>query len=646
MAITLLFAALTYKNPAFIDESIETLLLDYRFQIRNLIDRPEKPDDIVIAAIDEKSLARYGRWPWPRKLQAELIENIFRDDPRAVAVDIFYPEPESAEADAALAAVMQKYRDRLVIALGFEVEGGLTFEGEMEDPLYDHTILKIQNLKLLRSLEAFRVLLPPEPIAGSATFGHVYSLPDRDGKLRWESLYIKYGDEYFPSLALQAARITKGLTLQDISIAGGQGVDMEGLWIPTDEFGRLHVKYIGGQGSITYVSAADVLSGEIPIGYFRGKTVLVGTSAIGTYDQKVSPFSANMPGVEKNATVVANIIHADFMKRAPLYSDLFAVLAAGLLSILIGRRKKAIGYFIYYTFLMFLILAVNQTAFSLYSLRMNLIYPLLTVLAIGTYLISYRYLVQERKAREIRKMFSSYVTERVVNELIKNPDMARLGGDRREVTVLFSDIRGFTNFSEKHEPEEVVAILNEYLTAMTDIVFRWEGTLDKFIGDAIVAFWGAPIEQKDHSERAVRCALHMIKKLGELREKWVSEGRAPLSIGIGLNAGEVLVGNIGAEGKKMDYTVIGDHVNIGARVESLTRQFDADILFTEPVFNNIRQDVEHGRVGHVSIKGIADVVVKGKEKAIMICSIKSLDHDAKSLITESDDKETIYMKDK
>jgi len=499
VAITLLIAILTIKNPAFIDESIETLLVDYRFQIRNLIAAPESPDDIVIAAIDEKSLAGYGRWPWPRKLQAELIEKIFRDDPRAVAVDVFYPESESPEADAVLAEVMAKYRDRLVIALGFEVEEGLTFEGEMADPLYDHAVLKLQNLKLLRSVEAFRVLLPPDPIAGSAAFGHVYTLPDRDGKTREEHMYIKYGDEYFPSLALQTVRITQGLTLQDISIAGGQGVDMDGLWIPTDEFGRLPVKYIGGEESIEYVSAADILSDELPRAYFKNKTVLVGTSAIGTYDQKVTPFSANMPGVEKNATVVANIINRDFMKRAPLYFDLFAVLAVGILSMLIGRRKKAVSYFIFYTTLSLLVLAVNQAAFSIYGLRANLVYPLLTVLAIGTFMISYRYLVQERKAREIKKMFSSYVTERVVNELIKNPEMARLGGDRRKVTVLFSDIRGFTNFSEKHEPEEVVAILNEYLTAMTDIVFRWEGTLDKFIGDAIVAFWGAPIEQEDHS---------------------------------------------------------------------------------------------------------------------------------------------------
>jgi adenylate cyclase len=270
----------------------------------------------------------------------------------------------------------------------------------------------------------------------------------------------------------------------------------------------------------------------------------------------------------------------------------------------------------------------------------------MAVVLTGFFIISYRYFIEEKKARDIRKMFSSYVTERVVNELIAHPEMAKLGGERREITVLFSDIAGFTTFSEKNEPEEVVAVLNEYLSAMTEVVFRWEGTLDKFIGDAIVAFWGAPLKQDNHAELAVRCALHMIKKLEELQKKWIAEGKTPLSIGIGMNTGEVLVGNIGAEGKKMDYTVIGDHVNIGARVESLTRKFKTNILMTELPLGKIVNLVNTSRIGHVSIQGVGNVVVKGKEKAIRIYEIKSLDPSADSFITESDDDEVIHMKDK
>lgn len=639
LLITCIFAVLTIKNPAIIDEYIETLLVDYRFKIRNLLSPPPAPGNVLIVAIDEKSLSKYGRWPWNRKLQAELIEKVFNGNPKAVAVDIFYPENESPESDSALADVFGKYKDRLVVALGFEVTEGKTFNGEIQDVLYENIIPKIENLRFLQyvdQIEAFRVLLPPEPIAGSATFGHVYSLPDRDGKLRWENLYIKYGDEYFPSLALQAARIASEIPLKKVSIAGGAGVNLNGLLIPADKFGRLHINYIGKEGSISHISTVDVLSGNIDKRVFNDKIVLIGASAIATYDLKNTPFSANMTGVEKNATVIANIINTDFIKKSPLYFDLIVVLLAGLFALFVRRKHRALYSFIIYLSLIVIIVITNQVAFT-YGTRINLVYPLFTVLTIGAFIIGYSYFIEEKKAGEIRRMFSSYVTEKVVNELIKNPDMAKLGGERREITLLFSDIRDFTSFSERHEPEEVVAILNEYLGAMTDVVFRWEGTLDKFIGDAIVAFWGAPLKQENHAELAVRCALNMIKKLEELQQKWKSEGEMPLTIGIGINTGEVLVGNIGAEGKKMDYTVIGDHVNIGARVETLTRKYNTNILITEMPLTKMLELVNTGKIGHVSIKEVGMVNIKGKEKPVRIYEVKALTPSSQSIITKKEE---------
>ena len=646
LIITVIIAVFSVENPSFIDEHIETLLIDYRFKIRNLLEAPTPPDNILIVSIDEKSLSEYGRWPWSRKLQAELIKKVFKGNPKVVAVDIFYPESETTEADKALAEVLNSYRDRLVVALGFEIEEGNAFTGEVHDLLYDHTISRIRNLKDIRAIEAFRVLLPPEPIASSVNFAHVYTLPDRDGKLRWEYLYIKYGDEYFPSIALQTARISKGLTHDKLNIVGGEGVDLDGEMVPTDKFGRLHINYLGKEGLISHISAADILSNSISKDVLKDKIVLIGTSAMATYDQKITPFSANMSGVEKNATVVANIINNDFITKSPLYIDLLIVLFVGISALLIGLREKAFQIFNVYLFLGAMLILSNLSVFIYLGIRTNLIYPLTTLLANGTFIISYKYLIEEKKARDIRSMFSSYVTERVVNELIAHPEMAKLGGERREITVLFSDIIGFTTFSEQHEPEEVVAMLNEYLDAMTDVIFRWEGTLDKFIGDAIVAFWGAPMEQEKHAELAVRCSLHMIKNLEELQKKWISEGKQPLSIGIGMNTGEMLVGNIGAEGKKMDYTVIGDQVNIGARVESLTRKYDTNILITELPFIKICDLVKTGKMGHVSIKGVGRVIVKGKEKPIVIYKVKSLDPASKSVIEEFEDGEVVRFNEK
>ncbi len=626
LLITLVFAALTVKNPPVIDQYIETLLLDYRFKIRNLISPPPIPKDILIVTIDEKSLSIYGRWPWNRRLQAGLIEKVFKGGPKVVAVDIFYPEPESPESDRALAEVIRKHKDRLVIALGFEVEDGKVFDGDIGDILYDQAITRIENLKYLRSADAYRVLLPPEPLAASATFGHVYSMPDRDGKLRWENLYIKYGSEYFPSLALQAARIAMGIARDKVSIIGGAGVELGERFIPTDEFGRLHINYIGREGSIIHRSAADVLSGQIPALFFKDKIVFIGTTAMATYDQKNTPFSANMSGVEKNATVVANILSGNFIKKTPVYIDLLVVLLAGFLVLYIGQKKRALYLVAGYAALTSIVVISNQVLFTWYGIRLNLIYPLLTVISEGTFIISYGYFVEEKKAREIRRMFSSYVTERVVNELIKNPELARLGGERKEITVLFSDIMGFTGFSEGHAPEEVVAMLNEYLGAMTEVIFKWEGTLDKFVGDEIVAFWGAPLEQKDHAGLAVRCALDMVGRLEELQLKWKSEGKSVLDAGIGINTGEVVVGNIGAEGKKMDYTVIGDHVNVGARIETLTRKYNTHILITEFTLNRIGDLLTTDSLyrTHTSIKGLERVIVKGKERPVEIYEVKSL----------------------
>jgi adenylate cyclase len=255
-------------------------------------------------------------------------------------------------------------------------------------------------------------------------------------------------------------------------------------------------------------------------------------------------------------------------------------------------------------------------------------------------------LFEEKQSRQIRAMFSSYVTERLVNEMIRNPDLAQLGGQKREVTVLFSDIKSFTTYSENHQPEEVVAILNEYLGAMTDIVLKWEGILDKFIGDAIVVFWGAPMKQEDHAERAVRCALEMQERLDQLRQKWLAEGKKPLESGIGLNTGDAIVGNIGAHGKKMDYTVIGDHVNLGARVEGLTRRYDTPILLTEYTLEKLRPAIVEGHFRGVSILGRERVIVKGKETPVGIFSLNPLDPEAATIVVECDPEKVVRLTEK
>lgn len=645
--ITLIFVYLTYINPLIIDEYIGGIFVDYSFKVRSYISPVDVPSDVLIVAIDEDSLEKYGRWPWGRRLQAKLIDKIFEGAPRALAVDIFYPESESPEADRVLAETISAHRDRLIMSLAFAGEEGKEFTGDMPDILYDHSILVIKNAAHLQAYEAYRVLLPPEPIRSASQFGHVFSLPDRDGKLRWEYIYIKFGDEYFPSLALQTSLLSMNVPFEKVKIIGGIGVEAGDVFIPTDRAGRLLINYYGREGVIVHTSAADVLSGTIPPDIFRNKIVLVGATAMATYDQKVTPFSANFSGVEKNATIVANIITGNYLIRMSARVDIMIVIVMGLIAILIGQRNmNSLSMLTIYFSMTIVYIIFNQVLFAYYGLRSNLIYPTLTVLTVGTFIVNYRFFIEERNARNIRKMFSSYVTEKVMNELIKNPEMAKLGGDRRDVTIFFSDIISFTTFSEKHQPEEVVAMLNEYLGAMTDIVFKWEGTLDKFIGDSIVAFWGAPLYQEDHAELALRCALDMTKKLNELQDKWMAERGDVLEVGIGINTGEVIVGNIGAEGKKMDYTVIGDNVNLAARVETLTRRYNSGLLMTGFSVDRIRESVAAGKIRGVSIEGVERVIVKGKDEPVGIYKVILLKPDMMSVIIDPVEGKVVKLTEK
>jgi len=232
---------------------------------------------------------------------------------------------------------------------------------------------------------------------------------------------------------------------------------------------------------------------------------------------------------------------------------------------------------------------------------------------------------QIKKEEIIRTNLSRYLSPQVVEDIIHKDVEVNLGGDRKVVTILFMDLIGFTSLSEKLQPEEVVSILNEYFTEMSKGIFKWQGTLDKFAGDQIMAFWGAPFEQPDHAELAVQCALEVSKKLDELQEKWKKESKPVLNCGIGINTGEVLVGNIGVEGMKMDYTVIGDTVNLASRVEKITRQYESRILITEFTFENIRNSIESGRMSGVKFTDLAEVKVKGKEQGVRIYRVEGIE---------------------
>jgi adenylate cyclase len=624
-------------------ETLEAKLLDYRFKIRGQVD---PPDNIVIAAIDEKSIERLGRWPWDRDVLARLVRKLEEAQAELIVFDIILSEEE--ENDKVLGDAIWD-ASNVILPVVFD------FEGQVAQPESKHlsiaSLTSVENIELYREtppITASGVLIPvPELLSAVMTLGHINMFPDIDGTLRWEPLLIAYKNNLYPSATLQAAAIYLGVPHDRITIDATRGIRIGNKrYIPTDKYGRTMINYYGKNKTFRHISISDILDGNIDPEALQGRIVLIGATAVGIYDLRVTPFSAAMPGIEKHANVIASILDGKFLRTVPFRTDLMILLLTGLVFAFTFTRLKATGASILTASSLLLISWLAYYMFSRYGLWVNVTYPVINIILIFTNVTLYNYFTEERFARKIRAMFSSYVTESLVNELIKNPEMAKLGGESRKVTILFSDVRGFTTFSEKHSPEEVVAILNEYLGEMTKIVLKWRGVLDKFIGDAILAFWGAPVPQENHAELAVRCALEMMKKLKELQDKWASEGKTGLDIGIGLNTGEVIVGNIGAEGMKMDYTVIGDHVNLGSRVESLTRKYDAHILMTEFTLEKIRGMISNGIISHVSVEGKEKVIVKGKEKPVAIYELISLEHGSESKVIECDEDKVVKLTEK
>ncbi|NLI29986.1 MAG: adenylate/guanylate cyclase domain-containing protein [Nitrospiraceae bacterium] len=618
-------AALLLLRPAYL-EQIENHTLDYRFKLRGPL---ANPGTVVIAAIDEKSISRLGRWPWSRERLAQLVDRLHGYGAEIVVFDIILSEKEAN--DRRLAQSLERAGNVLLpLVFEFEKSPHPKPAGDLLMPAAFVSVANAERFEKLNPIHAENVLMPVPLLAAQAMWlGYINMIPDADGVVRWEMLAIEHDGYLYPPITLAAAAMYKGIPWDRVGIDATQAVNLGPDRVATDQWGRMLINYYGPGHSFRHIPIIDILDGTVDPKMLQRKIVLVGATAVGIYDLRVTPFDAAMAGVEKHASVITSLLEQRLLRKAPLWMDLVFLLLFGIAAALLIPRFRAVQAALVMAALLFSCGALAAFLFTGNGIVLTMIYPLLNIT--GTFLVItiYNYAVEERYSKQIRAMFSSYVTERVVNELIKNPDMAKLGGERREVTVLFSDVKGFTAFSERHSPEEVVSILNEYLTAMTDVIFRWEGTLDKFIGDAIVVFWGAPMPQENHVERAINCALHMHQRLGELQEKWKAEGKPVLSAGIGINTGEVLVGNIGAEGKKMDYTVIGDHVNLGARAEGLTRRYDVPIILTEYSVAKLqaRMAATGGElIGHYSIRALERVIVKGKDTPVGIFALCSLEH--------------------
>lgn len=637
-----LMAALLLWRPLALETALEDRLVDWRFRARERHVHfrsgnpraPRGPSRTVIVLLDgggEGSLDLYGERRWPAYRLARLIEAVAAGRPRALGIDLPLHESDPGWTESWLAEAFAAAPGKTASALRLRLA---VAPAATTGPPPPGAITRLDDPDRLLAPAAADPLLPPDRIAKATTFGHTVRQADGDGRLRRETLYLRLGDALVPSLALQTARIAAGLPPGGLRVLDGGGIDLAGTVVPADRRGRLLVNYYDdndGEGAFPRYAAASVLSGGTDPAVFEDAVVFI-AAAGAVADLVDTPVATGVPAVEKDATVAANILAADFLREAPVAANLGVLLAAGLAVPLLLRRRAVLSLLC----LVGAALALVGANFALFvhGWLLALGYPLLALLLAGGTAVVGQHLGEVRVARRMRRLFSSYVTDRVLERLIADPAMARPGGERRDVTILFMDIRGFTSFSEKHPPEEVVRTLNEYLEAMTEVIFRWEGTLDKFIGDTILAFWGAPLPQEDHAERALRCAGRLCARLDELNAAWGAAGRQPLEIGIGVTTGQVLVGNVGAEGKKMDYTVIGDQVNLCSRVEELTKDFHARILITANTFARVEHLVAAGALPEFSFEELAEVAVKGKEEPVRLYRVAPRGTAAAARVTE------------
>jgi adenylate cyclase len=566
---------------------------------------PEPSQHVVIVAVDDKSLIelkQYGRFfYWPRSLHAEVIRRLSEARARTIAFDVLFDA--DGDGDEELASAIEEATGRATFVL-------LATAG---DPLtrYQNRADRWQGFaEILEPRSAFKEV--------ASGLGLVNQDPDEDGTIRRAPLVFEINGEPYPSLQLLAvARFLRRPQAWDGPIADGK-IPLAGREIPVDGRGNITINYAGGpyessQSAFPVVSYVDVLRGRVPPETFRAKLVLIGMTGTGYADDYWTPTSVRgkMDGIEIHANAIDTILRGDFIRdasRSTTIGLVFAMAAVAAIALLALPMLAA-------ALCSLLALAVYVLAASYYfdeHVVLNLVYPPLALFLTYTGVVFYRVIFEQGQARALRGVLGQYLSPSVVAHVTRDPDSLKLGGDQREMTVMFSDLRGFTSFSEKLDPETLVQLLNEYLTIMSDVIFKHDGTIDKYMGDAIMAFWGAPEHQPDHASLACRAALDMVEALEQLNAKWADEGRPPLAMGIGINTGVMKVGNMGSN-SRFDYTVLGDSVNLASRLEGLNKEYGTTLIVSRSTLD------ETGGVFHDRFLDL--VAVKGKKEPVEVFEI-------------------------
>jgi len=589
-------------------------LKTYDMRLRALPSAP--PQFVTIAAIDEQSLAKLGRWPWSRTTFTALAERLDQLGARVIAFDLFFPERESARVDAQFARAISSTKKVVLGTVFIDRQAEMRHLGPAglaaaRLAIAPQAIAEVQA-ETFRMDEPYGVLVNIVELQGAATYvGHIDVPPDADGVVRRAPLIRRFDRRYFPAFDVQVARafLQKEVPTLDIAAYGIAGIRLGERYIPLDEEGRLLVRH-RKPGSFAKVSIADILEQRADPALVRGRVVLVGNTAVGIGDARVTPYGATLPGVEIRASIIESLLQGDALQRPEwmMVLDIAFMAAAALLLIILLPRLGVTGGGVLAAGVLAGYVALALYLFRSEGLWLNLVYPtlLIALLFATETLVEYFFTFSEK--RYLKRAFAHYVPPTVVDDLVADTDKLRLGGEKRELTVLFSDIRGFTTLSEAMAPEDLVKLMNEYFTVMTEKVFQQRGSLDKYIGDAIMALFGAPVAEPRHAACACRAAIEMVRALQPLRESWRARGIPSIDIGVGINTGPMVVGNMGSA-SRFNYTVVGDAVNLASRIEHLNKEYGTSILLSEYTYEPVKDEFRAAReVDMVRVRGRAQPV--------------------------------------
>lgn len=626
---------LTYAllRPLFRDLEAKTLDWRYTERLKRLWQERQGAtiDDIIIIDIDNRSLEKLGRFDqWPRTYHAQLIDYLTEAGALAIGFDILFMERDrSRSEDRALVAATAN-SNIVYHAMSFSMADPDAFLYPMLAPPEGF------------EAERFSFKFPPEIsdyfrkadrmdgkfielYNAAAGIGYANFSPDNDSVIRTMPMFLNFAGRQYLALSLAIVMGVLNADQSNVEVVPGKeiiinppgGTAEDAFRIPINRQGRMLISYQGTFQTFRYISYYDVLMQRVPPEIFEGRIVLVGTSAPGLSDIRPVPFQDAFPGVEVHANIIYNILTQEFITRQNMPLSIINLLLLAILIAVVGMILKP-----WFSAIIGILLSGGYVFFSTFlfasdAFWVDLVRPIMAIFFAYLFVFMYRYVAEEKDKRFIKNIFQHYLTASVVDELLRRPDMLKLGGDRRVATAFFSDIKNFTTVSEKLSPEELVRQLNEYLSVMTDVVLKYEGYLDKYEGDAIMAIFGVPVDQEDHARRACLAALEMQEILVHLRKRWRSRGEPEFHVRIGINSGPMIAGNIGGE-NRFDYTVIGDAVNLASRLEGANKAYGTNIMISEFTREMLNDD-------SIILRELDMIRVKGKTKPVRIFEVMAKD---------------------